>query len=114
METIERSPECRRWTLGDPTKNPPDDRLFLEAMVDAGFVAFTHHGGLCGGRSEHRTIVVIHRGRGTKWEVVFQERDADVVTTTTTDLRRMMTTMLTWLRGGALAADEDSLHALAG
>ncbi len=74
--------------------------------MNAGFLAFTHQGGLCGGQSEHRGVVVIHRGHGTKWEVVFQESDADVVTTTTTDLSRMTKTVLTWLRGGALTADK--------
>jgi hypothetical protein len=110
MTTIGLSPGCKRWTVGDPTKNPPNDRLFLEALVNAGFLAFTHQGGLFGGQSEQRAVVVIHRGHGIKWEVVFQENDSDVVTTTTTDLNRMTNTMLGWLQGGSLAADEDSVH----
>ena len=114
MTTIEPSPGCLRWTPGSPTKNPPLDRIFLEAVAKAGFLAFTHQGGLCGGQSEHRAVLVIHRGRGTKWEVVFQENDSDVVTTTTTDLRSMTTTMLTWLRGGSLSVEENSVRAVAG
>jgi len=114
MTTIELSPGCQRWAPGSPTKNPPLDRFFLESVVKAGFLAFTHQGGLCGGQSEHRAVLVIHRGRGTKWEVVFQENDSDVVTTTTTDLSNMTETMLAWLQGGALSADENSMRAVAG
>jgi len=114
MTTIELSPGCQRWTPGSPTKNPPLDGIFLEAAVSAGFLAFTHEGGLCGGQSEHRAVLIIHRGRGTKWEVVFQENDLDVVTTTTTDLRNMTSTMLAWLQGRSLSADENSVHAVAG
>ena len=114
MTTRELSPNCDRWVPGDPTKNPPKDKLFLEAVVDAGFVAFTHRGGLFGGQSDHRAVVIVHRGRGKKWEVVFQESDRDVVTTTTSDLERLTTTILSWLRGGALTAEEGSLRIVAG
>jgi len=68
----------------------------------------------CGGKSEMRVLLAIHRGRGVKWEVVFRENDTDVVTTTTSDLQRMTNTMLSWLGGRSLAADEDSVHAVAG
>ena len=114
MNTIEPSAGCQYWNAGDPTKHPPHDSSFLEAVAKAGFVAFTGPSGLCGGKTENRTVLAIHRGRGVKWEVVFRENDADVVTTTTTDLQGMTSTMLTWLRGGSLAADEDSVHAVAG
>ena len=114
MTTIELSPECRAWQIGDATKHPPADSAFLEAVTRAGFLAFTGPGGLCGGKSECRSAIVIHRGRGTKWEVVFRENEADVVTTTTTDLSSITTTVQTWLRGGALLAEENSLRAVAG
>lgn len=114
MTEIELSAGCQRWTTGERTKHPPHDRSLLEAMTKAGFVAFTGPSGLCGAKTENRTVLAIHRGRGVKWEIVFRENDADVVTTTTTDLERMTSTMLTWLRGGSLAADEDSLHAVSG
>lgn len=114
MTTMELSPGCNRWNIGDPTKNPPNDKQFLEAVVRAGFLAFTHHGGLFGGQAENRAVVVVHRGGGVKWEVVFQEHEADVVTTTTSDLGRMSSTMLGWLQGSSLAADEDSIRAIAG
>ena len=70
--------------------------------------------GLFGGKSEYRTVVVIHRGQGTKWEVVFREHDVDVVTTTSTDLNATTDATLSWLRGGSLFASENSLHAAAG
>lgn len=114
MTARETSSDCERWAPGDPTKNPPHDQRFLEAVVDAGFDAFTHRGGLFGGQSDHRAVVIVHRGRGKIWEVVFQESDRDVVTTTTSNLERLTTTILSWLRGNPLTAEEDSLHAVAG
>ena len=114
MTTPELPPGCDTWQLGDATSNPPADAEFLESVRRSGFLAFVGPSGLCGAKSETRSAVVIHRGRGTKWEVVFCEHDADVVTTTTTDLTSMTPAVLSWLRGGALAADENSLHAVAG
>ena len=108
------SMDFQPWALGEPTKNPPNDEFFLEAVVKAGFNAFTHHGGLCGGRSGLRATHVIHRGRGKKWEVIFLENDSDVLSTTTTDLGNMTTTILLWLRGAALSAEENSVRAVAG
>ncbi len=114
MTIIELPQGCERWTIDDPTKNPPSDQSFLEAVVKSGFLAFTHHGGLCGGQSGNRAVVIIHRGGGRKWEVIFQEHDADVVTTMTTNLQQMTNTSISWLQGAALAADVDSVHAVAG
>jgi hypothetical protein len=114
MTTIALSPGCQRWGTSDATQHPPNDSIFLKAVTEAGFVAFTGPSGLCGGKSEKRTVIAIHRGHGTKWEVVFRENNSDVVTTTTTDLRATTITMLSWLRGGSLSVDENSVHALAG
>ena len=114
MTTIELSPGCERWHVGDDTKHPPSDSTFLGALTHAGFIAFTGPSGLCGGKSENRTVVLVHRGRGTKWEVVFRENESDVVTTTTSDLGKTTVTILSWLRGGVLSVDENSLHAVAG
>ena len=87
----------QRWTTGTPTKFPPADESFLQSATDAGFEAFTHDGGLFGGRSAKRAVQMIHRGRGRKWEVIFLEHDSDVVTTTTTELEEMTSTMLSSL-----------------
>ncbi len=114
MTTIELSSGCQRWVAGSPTKHPPQDSALLGALGDAGFLAFTGPSGLCGGKSENRTVLAIHRGRGTRWEIVFRENDADVVTTTTNDLENMTITMLAWLKGRSLLADENSVHAVAG
>jgi hypothetical protein len=113
MTAIELSSGCQVWRPGDATQHSPNDRLFLEAITEAGFVAFTGPSGLCGGKSENRTVVAVHRGRGTKWEIVFRESDSDVVTTSTTDLKRMTMTVIAWLRGKMLSADENSVHAVA-
>jgi hypothetical protein len=94
--------------------HPPADRAFLEAVSHAGFMAFTGPGGLCGAKSSFRSVILIHRGRGTKWEMVFREHESDVVTTMSTDLAKMTATVLSWLRGAALFANEDSLRAKAG
>lgn len=114
MSMIELSPGCERWNPGDSTKHPPADGICLETLTREGFIAFTGPSGLCGAKSENRTVLAIHRGRGTKWEVVFRENDADVVTTTTTQLAEMTTTMIAWLRGRSLKAEENSVHAVAG
>lgn len=105
---------CQVWQSGNPTKHAPHDTAFLEAVLEAGFSAFTGPGGLFGGEFGNRCVLLIHRGRGVKWEVIFQEYNSDVVTTTTSDLKNMTTTMLSWLRGGALAAEENSIRAVAG
>ncbi|MCA9184328.1 MAG: hypothetical protein R3E01_21190 [Pirellulaceae bacterium] len=109
-----REMELQRWTSGMPTKYPPADELFLRAATDAGFEAFTHVGGLFGAQAANRAVQIIHRGRGRKWEVIFMEHDADMVTTTTTDLEQMTITMLSWLSGRSLTAKEDSVRAVAG
>jgi len=108
------SPDCTAWQHGDATKHPPADLAFLDAVSRAGFTAFTGPSGLCGAKSVFRTVVLVHRGRGTKWEVVFREHESDMITTTTTDLAKTTATILSWLRGAALFASEDSLHAKAG
>ena len=113
MATMELSAGCERWEIGTPTMHSPVDSKFLEAVTQSGFMAFVGPGGLCGGKSERRTVFVIHRGRGLKWEVVFRESEADVVTTTTTDLESITIAVLAWLRGRSLSVDEDSLHAVA-
>ena len=114
MTTIELSSDCHRWETGAATKHPPHDQAFLGAVTEAGFVAFTGPSGLCGGKSANRTVLAIHRGRGTRWEIVFREHDSDVVTTTTTDLGTVTITMLAWLRGKSLSVKENTLHAVAG
>lgn len=91
--------------------HPPADVALLEAIARAGFLPFTGPSGLCGGKSESRSAIVVHRGRGTKWEVVFREYEADTVTTTTTNLDSTTETILSWLRGSALLAEENSLRA---
>jgi hypothetical protein len=114
MTAIELSAGCDRWAMGDATKHPPVDARFLDALAQAGFVAFTGPGGMCGGKAERRSVVAIHRGRGVKWELAFRERESDLVTTTTTDLGQTIPAVLAWLRGKPLAADENSVHAVAG
>jgi hypothetical protein len=114
MTTIQLSPGCKHWQIGDATQHPPQDATFLKSVTQAGFVAFTGPSGLCGGKSETRSLVAINRGRGTKWELVFRENETDVVTTTTTDLADSTGAILSWLRGKTLAVDENALHAVAG
>jgi hypothetical protein len=114
MPTIQLSPNCKHWQIGDATRHPPQDAALLKAVAQAGFVAFTGPSGLCGGKSETRSLVAVHRGLGKEWELVFRENDSDVVTTTTTDLAEATNAVLSWLRGKTLAVDENALHAFAG
>lgn len=109
-----RAMEFQRWVAGALTKYPPADESFMQTAADAGYEAFTHVGGLFGARSDHRSVHIIHRGRGRKWEVIFLERETDVVTTITTDLERMTSTILSWLSGRSLTVKEDSVRAVAG
>ncbi len=113
MSAIDLSPECKVWHPGDSTKHTPHDSNFLEILTKAGFVAFIGPGGLCGAKSDRRCVVAIHRGRGQRWECVFRENDCDVLTTFTTDLGAMAVTMIAWLRGRPLSAEENSVHAVA-
>jgi hypothetical protein len=106
--------ELQQWTAAVQTKYAPIDSTFLQAATDAGFYAFTHLGGLFGAQSGQRAVHVIHRGMGKRWEVIFVENGADVVTTTTTNLNEMTSTMLNWLRGRVLMAKEDSVYSVAG
>ena len=114
MITIQLSPGCTRWQVGDRTQHPPEDATLLKAVTEAGFVAFTGPSGLCGGKSETRSLVAIHRGQGRKWELVFRENEADIVTTRTTDLADATDAILTWLCGKMLDVDENAIHAAAG
>ena len=109
-----REMELQRWTAGTATRFAPADTLFLKAATNAGFEAFTHVGGLFGARADQRAVQIIHRGRGKRWEIIFVENDSDVVSTTTTNLEQMTATMLSWLSGRSLTAQEDSVRAVAG
>jgi hypothetical protein len=90
-------PPCSRWEPGDSTSFPPDDVEFLRQIVEGGFVAFTGPSGLFGGKTEGRTVVVIHRGRGRKWEVVFREAELDVFITTISGLSKAVKSAISWL-----------------
>ncbi len=93
---IEIRPPCSHWEPGDSTAFPPDDAAFLRQVVESGFVAFTGPSGLFG-RSETGAVVVIHRGRGRNWEVVFREADADVFATVTSALSIAGRLAISWL-----------------
>ena len=110
MATINFSPGCHPWNPGDPTTHPPIDATFLEAIAKQGYVPFTGPAGMFGGKSETRSIVVIHRGRGKKWELIFREQDHDVVSTMTTDLPKATSSVLAWLNGKPLLVEPDSLR----
>lgn len=113
-EKIELAPNCTLWTPENETHHPIMDRLLLESLNAVGFVTFTGPSGLCGGKSEQRTALAIHRGRRIRWEVVFREHDTDIVSTTTNNLELLIPAALAWLNGRALIAAENSLYAVAG
>jgi len=110
MAPIQFSSGCKPWNSGETTIHPPVDVTFLEAVAEAGYVPYTGPAGMFGGKTETRSIVVIHRGRGKKWELIFREHEHDVVTTMTTDLTKATSSVLAWLNGKPLSVEPDSLR----
>lgn len=103
----------KKWN-GEKTLHPPYDKVFLEAVRDAGFTPFTDKriGSLFGGHSDSRDVQIIYRGHlpGTdKWEVEFYENDVPMVLTNSTEPAKTIEVALHWLRGERLFAKLNSL-----
>ena len=97
------------WEIGDPTKHPPVDSGFLETLAKSGFSTYTGPIGICGAKSNTRSVIAIHRGRGKRWELIFRQLDKDVVVTMSTDLIADAKFAAKWLRGETLHIAQDSL-----
>ena len=103
---------CERWIPGTKTLHPPNDQRFLESIMEAGYLAYTddHGGGLIGGRSRDRRVVLIYRGhrpRGGPWEISFYVENMEVLNTVTCDLEKLIPTFLQWLDGKPLYAHNE-------
>lgn len=102
------------WQIGGATKLSPQADEFLDAMASSGFLAFIHEHGLFGAKAGKRSVAIVHRGRGARWEIAFREHDVDIITTVTTELAESVHVVRDWLHGASLVADENSIHPLAG
>lgn len=104
MKPISPPTNCKWWTLGDSTHNPPEDEEFLRNLASAGFATFIASGGLVGAVTEKRYVDVIHRGRGRIWRVGFVEDDKECHFATVTMLPRRSAAVIAWLNCDSLEA----------
>ena len=93
---------CGWWVLGDTTSNPPEDEVFLGGLAKAGLAPYVGPTGLLGARAEDRSIVVIHRGWGRRWEVTLREGEFDSHVAKVTKLPERVEAAIAWLRGESL------------
>jgi hypothetical protein len=93
---------CAWWTDGDATSNPPEDEAFLGALAKAGIATYVGPTGLFGARAEDRSIVVIHRGWGRRWEVTLRDGEFDRHTGKVIRLPERAGAAIAWLRGDSL------------
>ena len=92
---------CTWWKRGDPTLNPPEDQEFLSEMAKE-FATYIGSMGLVGAKTQTRDVIVIHRGRGRRWELTLAENKADVHVTLLTLLPARASAAIAWLRGEPL------------
>lgn len=93
------SQSVKTWTIGDPTKFGEKDQIFLSTMIEEGFSAFTGPSGMFGAETDIRDFVVIHRGRGRRWEIFLREKKKDIGAEITTDLSQATELATAWLNG---------------
>ena len=84
------------------TPNPPEDVEFLRKMAMAGFATYIGSMGLIGAKAENRYVVVIHRGRGRRWEITLGEDEIDTYITKLTRLPERSKAAIAWLSGETL------------
>lgn len=104
--------KCKAWELGEATKHPPSDELFLTRIVETGHDAFIGPGGLFGGESDEREFLVIHRGRRRRWELFLREHQEDVESIFTTNLDGTADVAVAWLSGEVASVVLASLRSL--
>jgi hypothetical protein len=93
---------CSWWRPGDPTRNPPTDELFLRELAEAGFATYIGPIGLMGADTVNRSIIVIHRGMGRRWEVTLREDEVERHITKVTALPEQAAAAIAWLGGESL------------
>ena len=101
---------CSWWCPGDVTRNPPNDELFLRGLAEAGFATYVGPIGLMGADRANRSIVVIHRGMGRRWEVTLREVEVDRHITKMTALPEQARAAIAWLGGESLEKVRQLLH----
>jgi hypothetical protein len=93
---------CVWWRPGSVTINPPEDELFLRKLSEAGFATYVGPLGLVGAKNGTRSIVVIHRGRGRRWEITLRDDEFDRYVTNSTKLPDRALAGIAWLCGEPL------------
>lgn len=104
-------PNCEVWTPELKSDALSDAQLTcLNAFRNAGFVPFIHrHDVFIGAGNENRTVVIVHRGSGRRWEVVFNKALNEVAACHTVSLSACKDAGIIWLSGRTI---EDVVAAL--
>jgi hypothetical protein len=76
--------------------------LFLRKLAEAGFATYVGPIGLMCAKNGTRSVIVIHRGRGIRWEITFREDEFDRDITISTGLPERALAGIAWLRGEPL------------
>ena len=100
---------CKWWSIGESTPNPPEDAEFLRILVNAGFDTFISTNGLIGAVSGDRYVDVIHRGRGRRWRIGFATDGAEVYSASVNTLPKRAEAAVAWLRNESIAYIEQTL-----
>lgn len=93
---------CEWWTIGQPTETPPEDELFLRLLTESGISPYTAEGGFLGAKRGHRGVTVIHRGRGRRWHLSFNEDQKDQLEVHVVLLPSKAGVAIEWLNGASL------------
>lgn len=110
-------PQCYcRWSPANEASLLSGQEECLTDFHSAGFVPFTGPAYSIGARSNTRSVLIIHRGRGRRWEIVFsdliEEPDSpssEVASCFTDDLVATKNAAIRWLRSETI---EDVLKGL--
>ena len=107
-----------RWAPGNEVSLISGQEECLTEFHSAGFVPFTGPAYSIGARSSTRSVLIIHRGRSRRWEIVFsqliEESDSpssEVASCFTDDLVATKNAAIRWLRNEAI---EDVQKGLSG
>jgi hypothetical protein len=96
-DTFHPPKNCQWWSVGDQTRNPPDDNEFLTTLAGAGFRTFIAEGGLFGATRGNRMVDVVHRGFGRRWEMGFIQDNEEVHSEIVTSLPSHVDAVVGWL-----------------
>jgi hypothetical protein len=81
-----------------PTLHSPTDSSVLQAVKTFGGVPFVGSAGMFGGVFGRRSVFVIHRGRGKRWELIRESDGVEVETLYVIDKAALSELVLAWLK----------------